>query len=164
MLTRLGAGILSRSRRTWQLGLVLYALFILFICFSPQQTGGLETPGIQHFGRMVVLLIPFNSLVNLGKVESLYQLVWVFVQNALNVFLLFPLIFQILLLYPSMRKKEVVLLSFCLSLTIECGQLVCDELFAANRVFEIDDLWTNTLGGYLAYLAYQSLEKNQQKN
>ena len=27
-----------------------------------------------------------------------------------------------------------------------------------NRVFELDDLWTNTLGAYLAYLGFQYLQ------
>ena len=34
-----------------------------------------------------------------------------------------------------------------------------DILIDANRVFEIDDLWTNTLGGYLAFLFYKFLVK-----
>ncbi len=27
----------------------------------------METPGIQHFGRIVVLLVPLNSVMNLGQ-------------------------------------------------------------------------------------------------
>lgn len=38
-----------------------------------------------------------------------------------------------------------------------------DLLYNANRVFEIDDLWTNTLGGLLAFLAYQWFVKRYQK-
>lgn len=34
-------------------------------------------------------------------------------------------------------------------------QVLLDLLFDANRVFELDDLWTNTLGAYLAYLGFQ---------
>lgn len=38
-----------------------------------------------------------------------------------------------------------------MSLFIECTQILLDILVDGNRVFEIDDLWTNTLGGYLAF-------------
>jgi len=149
------------------LGIVLYSLCIVCFCFTPQPQlpTGVETPGIQTFGRLVFLLMPFNSLWNLGEVTSPIQLFWIFLQNALNVLLLFPLIFQLLYLIPSLRKtKRVILLSFLLSLSIECTQLVLDFFFDFNRVFEIDDLWTNTLGGYLAWVLYKLLHKNKIRN
>ena len=149
------------------LGVLLYSLCIVCFCFSPQPQlpAGVETPGIQHLGRLVFLLTPFNSLWKLGEVTSLLQLFWILLQNALNVLLLFPLIFQLLYLIPSLRKtKRVILLSFLLSLGIECTQLVLDFFFDFNRVFEIDDLWTNTLGGYLAWVLYKLLHKNKIRN
>ena len=154
-------------KKLLSLGIVLYSLCIVCFCFTPQPQlpTGVETPGIQTFGRLVFLLTPFNSLWNLGEVTSPIQLFWIFLQNALNVLLLFPLIFQLLYLIPSLRKtKRVVLLSFLLSLGIECTQLVLDFLFDFNRVFEIDDLWTNTLGGYLAWVLYKLLHKNKIRN
>ena len=149
------------------LGVVLYSLCIVFFCFTPQPQlpTGVETPGIQTFGRLVFLLTPFNSFWKLGEVTSLLQLFWIFLQNALNILLLFPLVFQLLYLYPNLRKtKKILFLSFLLSLGIECTQLVLDFFFDFNRVFEIDDLWTNTLGGYLAWLLYKGLHKNKIRN
>ena len=148
-------------------GVLLYSLSIVCFCFSPQPQlpTGVETPGIQTFGRLVFLLTPFNSLWNLREVTSPIQLFWIFLQNALNVLLLFPLIFQLLYLIPALRKtKRVILFSFLLSLGIECTQLVLDFFFDFNRVFEIDDLWTNTLGGYLAWVLYKLLHKNKIRN
>ena len=46
-----------------------------------------------------------------------------------------------------------------MSLTIEVGQVILDLLIDANRVFELDDLWTNTLGGLVALAAYRFLVK-----
>ena len=155
------------QKKLLSLGIVLYSLCIVCFCFTPQPQlpTGVETPGIQTFGRLVFLLMPFNSLWNLGEVTSPIQLFWIFLQNALNVLLLFPLIFQLLYLIPSLRKtKRVILLSFLLSLSIECTQLVLDFFFDFNRVFEIDDLWTNTLGGYLAWVLYKLLHKNKIRN
>ena len=156
------------SRKTLlSLGVLLYSLCIVCFCFTPQPQlpTGVETPGIQTFGRLVFLLTPFNSLWKLGEVTSLLQLFWIFLQNALNILLLFPLIFQLLYLMPSLRNtKKVILLSFLLSLGIECTQLVLDFFLDFNRVFDIDDLWTNTLGGYLAWLLYKLLHKNKIRN
>ena len=150
-----------------RLGVAVYSLCIVCFCFTPQPQlpTGVETPGIQTFGRLVFLLTPFNSLWNLGEVTSPLQLFWIFLQNALNILLLFPLIFQLLYLIPALRKtKRVILFSFLLSLGIECTQLVLDFFFDFNRVFEIDDLWTNTLGGYLAWVLYKLLHKNKIRN
>lgn len=143
-----------------KLGVAIYSLCIACFCFTPQPQlpTGVETPGIQTFGRLVFLLTPFNSFWKLGEVTSLLQLFWIFLQNALNILLLFPLVFQLLYLYPNLRKtKKILFLSFLLSLGIECTQLVLDFFFDFNRVFEIDDLWTNTLGGYLAWILYRKL-------
>ena len=151
-------------RKLLGLGLVCYSICIVCFCFSPQPQlpTGVETPGIQHLGRLVFLLTPFNSFWKLGEVTSLFQLFWIFLQNALNILLLFPLIFQFLYLSPSLREtKKVIFLSFLLSLGIECTQLVLDFFFDFNRVFEIDDLWTNTLGGYLAWVLYRKLNVNK---
>ena len=150
-----------------RLGVAVYSLCIVCFCFTPQPQlpTGVETPGIQTFGRLVFLLTPFNSLWNLGEVTSPIQLFWTFLQNALNILLLFPLIFQLLYLIPALRKtKRVILFSFLLSLSIECTQLVLDFFFDFNRVFEIDDLWTNTLGGYLAWVLYKLLHRNKIRN
>ena len=151
-------------RKLLGLGLVCYSICIVCFCFTPQPQlpTGVETPGIQHLGRLVFLLTPFNSLWKFGEVTSLFQLFWIFLQNALNILLLFPLIFQLLYLSPNLREtKKVIFLSFLLSLGIECTQLVLDFFFDFNRVFEIDDLWTNTLGGYLAWVLYRKLNVNK---
>ncbi|WP_247947948.1 VanZ family protein [Streptococcus constellatus] len=149
----------GRTFLTW--GSIFYILLLCLMCFLPQvPEKGMETPGIQQFGRIVVLLIPFNSFINLGQITSFFQLIKVFVQNIMNIFLLSPLIFQLLWLFPKMRSaKRVLFASFSMSLFIECTQILLDILIDANRVFEIDDLWTNTLGGYLAFIFYKFLVK-----
>lgn len=149
----------GRTFLTW--GSIFYILLLCLMCFLPQvPEKGMETPGIQQFGRIVVLLIPFNSFINLGQITSFFQLIKVFVQNIMNIFLLSPLIFQLLWLFPKMRSaKRVLFASFSMSLFIECTQILLDILIDANRVFEIDDLWTNTLGGYLVFLFYKFLVK-----
>ncbi|HFI0345221.1 TPA: VanZ family protein [Streptococcus suis] len=137
-----------------------YALAIVLLCFLPQswypQYKDFSTPGIIRIGRLYLLPTPFNSIVNGDKVESLADLGWIFLQNITNIFLLFPLVFLLLFLREEWRSlRAVIRYSFCMSLFIECTQLLLDLLINAGRVFEVDDLWTNTLGGILAYLVYK---------
>ena len=46
------------------LGSYFHSICIVCFCFTPQEHSpvGVETPGIQHLGRLVFLLTPFNSL------------------------------------------------------------------------------------------------------
>ena len=53
------------------------------------------------------------------------------------------------------ESQTGLVLRLCMSLWIESSQVLLDLLFDANRVFELDDLWTNTLGAYLAYIGFQ---------
>ena len=151
----------AQGRRLLVAGSWFYFLMLCMMCFIPQVPDpDMQTPGIQYFGRIVVLLVPFNSFVNIGEITSLLQLLKVFIQNLANIFLLSPLIFQLLWIFPKLRKTEkVVWLSFGMSLSIEVTQILLDLLINANRVFEIDDLWTNTLGGYLAWRTFQFYRK-----
>lgn len=153
-LTELGRKV------TWTL-VGLYVLAICYMCFGPQHTiDGVDTPNIQYFGRVVVLLVPFNTLVSLSELRTPLELIVVIGQNLVNIFLLFPLLLGMLALLPKLRSwKSILNLAFCLSLFIECTQVVLDLLSNANRVFEIDDLWTNTLGGAVAFLCYNWLKK-----
>lgn len=145
----------SPWRKTVGVLTLVYAVAVAVMCFMPQPQlfDGVQTPNILYWGRLRLLLVPFNSLLGLGQVDSWFELVWIFTQNLLNVFLLFPLILGILALKKSFRTpRKATILAFKCSLFIELTQLVLDIFLDANRVFEIDDLWTNTLGGYLAYL------------
>ena len=154
----------SGRKVTWFL-VFFYLILLYLMCFSPQSVkSGIETPGIQSFGRIVVLLTPFNSFINFGQLNSPIEIIWVVGQNIANIFLLFPLILGLLALFPTLRKwKTVLLTSFFISLSIETIQILVDILYDANRVFEIDDLWTNTLGGLLAFSTYKVLKKRLQK-
>ena len=68
--------------------------------------------------------------------------------------------FLLLFLRGEWRSLKAVLsYTFCFSLFIECTQLLLDLLIDAQRVFEVDDLWTNTLGGVLAYGLYRLIVK-----
>ena len=151
-----------KGRKLSQVLVCSYLLCLVLLCWTPQYrlVEGVETPGIQHFGRVVVLLTPFNSLTNFNQLDSLKEIVFVLGQNVTNIFLLSPLNLGLLALYPRfMSWKKVLVATLAMSLTIEIGQVILDLLIDANRVFELDDLWTNTLGGLVALGAYRLLVK-----
>ncbi len=137
-----------------------FTLFFLPQTWYPQYKD-FSTPGIIQIGRLYLLPTPFNSIVNGNKVDSLGDFGWIILQNATNIFLLFPLsFFCFFFLWEEWRSLKAVLsYTFCFSLFIECTQLLLDLLIDAQRVFEVDDLWTNTLGGVLAYGLYRLIVK-----
>lgn len=156
-----------KGRREVLVLVALYIIFLVFLCWSPQnwELSGVTTPNIIKVGRLVFLLVPFNSFVAFSELKTAWDLVWVLGQNIANIFLLFPLIIGLLIIFPGIRDvKKVVRMSFLISLTIEVGQLLLDFFIDANRVFELDDLWTNTLGGYLAYVCYRFVMTKWRKN
>ncbi|MDQ0221501.1 VanZ family protein [Streptococcus moroccensis] len=142
----------------------IYGFLVALMCFLPQdvfpEVKEVSTPGIMQIGRLYILPVPFNSLVNANQVESPLDYFWILLQNVANIFLLFPLVLGLLFLFPKWRSwQKALLYSFYISLTIECTQLLIDLLIDAKRVFEVDDLWTNALGGLLAYVVYMGLKK-----
>lgn len=156
----------SFGRKVTKVLVAMYIIAICFLCFSPQpfKIEGVETPNIISHGRLRLLLVPFNSFIGIGKLDSGLEVFWVFAQNVTNMFLIFPLMLGVICLYSSLRNwKKAWLAAFGVSLTIETTQLIVDLLYNANRVFEIDDLWTNSLGGLLALWLYSVFRKKYQK-
>ena len=79
----------------------------------------------------------------------------------LNIVLFMPFGFLLPTIWPQFRKmKNTVFAGFFFSLAIELNQLL------NNRITDIDDLFTNTLGaiiGYLLYKAFKMICKREEK-
>ncbi|WP_429725638.1 VanZ family protein [Bacillus nitratireducens] len=72
----------------------------------------------------------------------------------LNILLFMPLGFLLPTIWPHFRKmKNTVCAGFFFSLAIELNQLL------NNRITDIDDLFTNTLGAIIGYVIYRVLFK-----
>ncbi|MGG1339964.1 hypothetical protein COF09_01040 [Bacillus toyonensis] len=72
----------------------------------------------------------------------------------LNIVLFMPLGFLLPTIWPQFRKmKNTVCAGFFFSLAIELNQLL------NNRITDIDDLFTNTLGAIVGYVIYRALFK-----
>ncbi|HDR7655026.1 VanZ family protein [Bacillus wiedmannii] len=72
----------------------------------------------------------------------------------LNIVLFMPFGFLLPTIWPKFRKmKNTVCAGFFFSLAIELNQLL------NNRITDIDDLFTNTLGAIIGYVLYRALFK-----
>lgn len=153
------------GRKMVKVLVVLYAIAICLMCFGPQTAiDGVETPNIIYYGRLRFLLMPFNTFIGFSQLDGFWEIFWVIAQNVMNIFLLFPLMLGVIALCSKLRTwQRAMLLAFVISLGIETTQIVVDLLYNANRVFEIDDLWTNTLGGLLAFWVHQWFVKQYKK-
>lgn len=146
----------QRKRQVLAILLGLYSLAIALMCFSPQvYISGVRTPGIVYLGRVPVLLTPFNSLLRWSEIKDGFSLAWILGQNLANIFLLYPFFLLFFFLYPAYSSySKAWRFGLGFSLLIEMGQILLDIFLDFNRVFELDDLWTNTLGAVLAALTY----------
>lgn len=146
---------------TVRIVMFLYILLIMGLCFSPQKTiPGVSTPNIINYGKLYFLLVPFNSIVSLKELTTSWHVMVVIGQNVSNIFLLYPLgLCFYILSNKCWSYRTVCLTGLCLSGFIEAMQLVLDFLFDFNRVFEVDDLWTNALGFLLAYMSVKLFKK-----
>ncbi|HFJ9428974.1 TPA: VanZ family protein [Bacillus cereus] len=71
----------------------------------------------------------------------------------LNIVLFMPLGFLLPMIWPQFKKiKNTVCAGFLFSLAIELNQLL------NNRITDIDDLFTNTLGAIIGYLLYRAFK------
>lgn len=153
-------------RKLIWIALVAYVCSVALMCFRPQTSiAGVTTPNIIYLGRLRLLLVPFNSLLHFNDLDTLWEKFWVVGQNVANVFLLYPLGLCIHLLWDRWSSpKKALLLGLSMSAFIEVMQLVLDVLGDFNRVFEVDDLWTNALGVFSAYLTVTWLKNKQLSN
>ena len=134
---------------------LLCAYFLVILPLPPiEEVANYTTPTMQ--------LIPFECIREFNVSTSLVindpSTYW----TALNEPSLFLIVFNILLTLPfgvylryyfECSWKKTLLLTFCLTLSFECIQL--SALFGIYprpyRLFDVDDLINNTLGGMLGY-------------
>lgn len=95
-------------------------------------------------------MVAFEDLI-LGRPRAILEVV-------LNIIMLMPLGFLLPLVYDIKPVKAVVIV-FLTSLSIELVQ----PLLGGTRASDITDLITNTLGGLVGVVLYQSVKKSLQR-
>ncbi|EJE99307.1 VanZ family protein [Liquorilactobacillus mali] len=77
-----------------------------------------------------------------------------------NMVMLIPLTIFISLLWEDKATfKKMLVISFLTSLTIESSQLLLSYVYLEHRLFDINDLLQNTLGGVIGFLIFLALRK-----
>ena len=134
---------------------LLCAYFLVLLPLPPMEE-------VASYTKPIVQLIPFASLKEFTMNSSLIWNDPATYLTALNEPSLYLIIFNILLTVPfgvylryyfQCSWKKTLLFTFLLTLSFECLQL--SALFGyyprPYRLFDVDDLITNTLGGMLGY-------------
>ena len=90
--------------------------------------------------------IPFNFVLDIARDKSLGSVL----QVMLNILMTVPFGF-FFKFFLNIKRRNIILLTFLLSLSIELAQLT--GLFftypGSYRLFDVDDLIMNTLGGFI---------------
>ena len=125
--------------------LIIYLLLLAYVCFWSEAYGRTEVQKTYHYN-----LIPFREIIRFYTYRELVG-IEAFILNLFgNVLVFAPFGFMVPIINWRYRNiNKVAGLTFCLSMTIECIQLI-------TRVgsFDVDDLILNTLGGILGYVFF----------
>lgn len=130
--------------------LIIYLLLLAYVCFWSEAYGRTEVQKIYHYN-----LIPFREIMRFYTYRELVG-IEAFILNLFgNVLVFAPFGFMVPIVNWRYRNiKKAAGLTFCLSMTIECIQLI-------TRVgsFDVDDLILNTLGGILGYVFFHAVNQ-----
>lgn len=129
---------------------VFYICCVIGLVFFPMPTAT-QAANLTY----TIQLMPCHWILDLIKEPAFRTVANVY----LNIIMTIP--FGVFLRYLfKFDKKTVILCSFALSFVIELGQLTgFFFLFDGSyRLCDVDDLITNTLGGYLGFLIMSKLE------
>jgi glycopeptide antibiotics resistance protein len=154
----------------------LYTYFFTIIFCIVFQIGfyfkAKRTISIGHFLWVYVFLFYLSLVYGVTQIATVWdisryetwirvsQINWTLFDTAgsttylLNIVLFMPLGFLLPAIWPHFRKmKNTVCAGFFFSLAIELNQLL------NNRITDIDDVFTNTLGAIVGYVLYRVLFK-----
>ena len=137
---------------------VLFALYIAGLVYFLFFAEMLDRTGIERSYRYN--LIPFMEIRRFIVYADLLGPMAVISNLFGNIVIFMPFGF----LVPILGRKKrnfwfTSLLSFALSLTVECIQLV-----TRTGCFDVDDIFLNTIGGMLGYLVYALVQRKRDRD
>ena len=126
--------------------LIIYLLILAYVCFLSESFGRAEVQNAYHIN-----LMPFHEVIRFYTYRKKLGIGAFAVNMFGNVgaFIPFGFILPILRWNKYKGLNVIALMTFCLSLIIECIQII-------SRVgaFDVDDLILNTLGGIMGYMIF----------
>ena len=137
---------------------VLFALYIAGLVYFLFFAEMLDRTGIERSYRYN--LIPFREIRRFFVYADLLGPMAVISNLFGNIVIFMPFGF----LVPILGRKKrnfwfTSLLSFALSLAVECIQLV-----TRTGCFDVDDIFLNTIGGMLGYLVYALVQRKRDRD
>lgn len=137
---------------------VLFALYIAGLVYFLFFAEMLDRTGIERSYRYN--LIPFREIRRFIVYADLLGPMAVISNLFGNIVIFMPFGF----LLPILGRKKrnfwfTSLLSFALSLAVECIQLV-----TRTGCFDVDDIFLNTIGGMLGYLVYALVQRKRDRD
>lgn len=137
---------------------VLFALYVAGLVYFLFFAEMLDRTGIERSYRYN--LIPFREIRRFIVYADLLGPMAVISNLFGNIVIFMPFGF----LVPILGRKKrnfwfTSLLSFALSLTVECIQLV-----TRTGCFDVDDIFLNTIGGMLGYLVYALVQRKRDRD
>lgn len=84
-------------------------------------------------------------------------------QNLLNTVMFIPLGVLLSVNFTKLKPWHIITLIGLTTLAIELIQLITSYLSLNTRIFDVDDLLFNFLGGFITYVIYLAVKKNCQK-
>ena len=137
---------------------VLFALYIAGLVYFLFFAEMLDRTGIERSYRYN--LIPFREIRRFIVYADLLGPMAVISNLFGNIVIFLPFGFLIPILGRKKRNFWFTsLLSFALSLTVECIQLV-----TRTGCFDVDDIFLNTIGGMLGYLVYALVQRKRDRD
>lgn len=132
---------------------LLLLIFVLFMAGLASQTvisQNLIQDGIAESGELRVNLTPFHKLTEIQTALQYNNVHYILIEVFGNIAMFAVIGFLLPLLWSEFESfKNIVLISFTISLVIETTQLFLP------RVTDVDDLIMNTLGGVIGYMIYR---------
>lgn len=137
---------------------VLFALYIAGLVYFLFFAEMLDRTGIERSYRYN--LIPFREIRRFIVYADLLGPMAVISNLFGNIVIFMPFGFLVPILGRKKRNSWFTsLLSFALSLAVECIQLV-----TRTGCFDVDDIFLNTIGGMLGYLVYALVQRKRDRD
>lgn len=130
----------------------LYIIVLMAVVYFPI-TLGFGKNVIRRYPRIHLIL--WESTIGIYKIGGIKDVI---INIGGNLILLTPFIFFICYYFNKVifKKREIICMSFEISLFIECSQVILSLLFPnLSRAFDTIDLLCNTISGLLGYYLYK---------
>lgn len=144
--------------------LIFYSFIFYLINVAHFTIGGIVVPPQKEVSAINIQIIPFYFIKDIFHIYKMNGINWFF-WNAIklsfyNFILLIPLGIYLSLIFKETSLKNVIFISFIVSLTIELIQLLLTYMgLLIGRSFDVDDLLLNTVGGAIGFVIIELIKK-----